>query len=390
MTTPAWPLVSSSNEDGDDVVMDNEDDMVTVGLGFASPLQQQQQHHVRDHMVQELLQGMQPCHLTTRNDSLGSHGHDNGNNNSGTRSQYQPESIRGAINEESSDQATATNDNNDAIQFQLIPSGTGHANGDDFTAAAVKEDEDDETMATKLAAQEAMVRAQAIIQKFGIRSSTASCVDAATSPSTITGSCAATSIVDLDCKRRRDHCLEQERVRLDKALLQNWEYLAKREEQRLQHQLRLMDAAKQLEHDQVQRRVLQTKLLEQQQKEHRNGHLASSQAGIGTLEQRNRKRKANQQLLRQQQEQDCASSLYLSNLSSTTSIDVIRNLFQSYGTIKRVHFYSNKATGLLKGDGLVTYETNKENEITTDFLQSVCQQVSFFWPNHTRTHTCPS
>ncbi|KAI2511907.1 hypothetical protein MHU86_2423 [Fragilaria crotonensis] len=38
-------------------------------------------------------------------------------------------------------------------------------------------------------------------------------------------------------------------------------------------------------------------------------------------------------------------------------------------------FYTNKTTGLLKGDGLVTYETNKEKQITTDFLQSVCQQL---------------
>lgn len=378
MTTPPWALVaSSSNHDGDNVVMDIENDMVPMGLGFASPSQNQQQqlHHVLHHMVQDVMQGIQPYHLTT------GHGHDNDNNSSNdTRSPYQPESIRVPIKEES----TTNCNNRHAITK------TDGANGDEC-ATVGEQDYDDSTTATKLAAQEAMIRAQAIIQKFGIRHSTTSTADATLPPSAMFGgisSFGSSTIEDHDCKRRRDICLEQERVRLEKALLQNWEYLAKREEQRLQHQLRLIDAAKQLEQDQVQRRVLQTKVLEQQQqqKQNRNGHLSSSQAGIGTLEQRNRKRKVNQLQQRQQQEQDCSSSLYLSNLPSTTSMDVIRNLFQSYGTIKRVHFYTNKTTGLLKGDGLVTYETNKEKQITTDFLQSVCQQVSFCL----NTHVCPS
>lgn len=387
MTTPPWALVaSSSNHDGDNVVtdmMDNENDMVPMGLGFASPSQNQQQqlHHIRDYVGQDLRQGMQPNHLTT------GHGHDNDkNNNDDTRSPYQPESIQGPIKEESTfhaDAAAATTNCNN--HHAIID--TNAANGDN---CVVDDDDDEATLATRLAAQEAMIRAQVIIQKFGIRHSTTTS-SADTTPSAMFGgicSFSSTTIDDHDCKRRRDICLEQERVRLEKALLQNWEYLAKREEERLQHQLRLIDAAKQLEQDQVQRRVLQTKVLEQQQqqKQSRNGHLPSSQAGIGTLEQRNRKRKVNQQQQRQQQEQDCSSSLYLSNLSSATSMDVIRNLFQSYGTIKRVHFYSNKTTGLLKGDGLVTYETNKKKQITTDFLQSICQQVSFCL----NPHVCPS
>jgi hypothetical protein len=383
MTTPAVTMRTSKHDDGDgddDVAMDNEDYMDAVGLGFASPSDQRQQqqhhhhhhHHISNHSVQDLMQGMQPGYLS-RN-CVGSNDHDeiddNNNNTNDTRSHYQPELIRGAIEGVSTVHAAASNCNEEAIQFQV----------DDCAAEEGKE----EAMATRLAAQEAMVRAQAIIQKFGIRNSV-------TSANVGSGQfmweqqqhnqqySSGCSDDHDDCKRRRDICLEQERLRLEKALLHNWEYLAKREEQRLQHQLRLIDAAKQLEQEQVQRRVLHSKLLEQQheQQKHRDGHLSSSQAGIGTAEQRNRKRMAHQQQLRQQQEQDCSSSLYLYNLSSTTAIDVIRNLFQSYGTIKRVHFYSNKATGLRKGDGLVTYETKNGKEISTDFLLSVCQQVSF-------------
>ncbi|KAI2511908.1 hypothetical protein MHU86_2424 [Fragilaria crotonensis] len=160
MTTPPWALVaSSSNHDGDNVVMDmmdNENDMVPMGLGFASPSQNQQQqlHHIRHHMVQDVMQGIQPYHLTT------GHGHDNDkNNNDDTRSPYQVESTFHA------DAAAATTNCNN--HHAIID--TNAANGDN---CVVDDDDDEATLATRLAAQEAMIRAQVIIQKFGIRHST--------------------------------------------------------------------------------------------------------------------------------------------------------------------------------------------------------------------------
>jgi hypothetical protein len=175
-----------------------------------------------------------------------------------------------------------------------------------------------------------------------------------------------------DWKRRRDDQLRIERSKMDQALLKNWEYLAKREEERLQNQIQHIHATQQFEEDLIRLRAHQ----QQQRKSLLTKMLPNKNSGIGTSEQRDRKRKI-QQLQKRTAEKgmDFKTSLYLSNLSPMTSEEVIHNLFGSYGKIKRVHFYCNKETGERKGDGLVIYERMEGNSMK-DFLLSVCAQVS--------------
>jgi RNA recognition motif. (a.k.a. RRM, RBD, or RNP domain) len=211
----------------------------------------------------------------------------------------------------------------------------------------------------EIEARKAVARAQAIIQKFqqgnknGILSSNQS----------TTGN---------DWKRRRDDQLRIERSKMDEALLKNWEYLAKREDERFQNQMKHIHETQQFEEDVIRLRTLQ----QQQRKSQLPKIPPNRNSGIGTSDQRDRKRKI-QKLQKRTAEKgmDFKSSLYLSNMSHMTNQEVIHALFGSYGKIKRVHLYCDKETGERKGDGLVVYE-HIEAHSMKDFLLSVCAQVS--------------
>ena len=234
---------------------------------------------------------------------------------------------------------------------------------------------------TAQAAQEAVARARAIIQSFQ-RSATTRTTLARTTGADTDGASASSHINysgDNDnnstnnvWKLRRDIQLQIERQRLDHALFKNFTYLEQREQQRLQQQLQQIDV--------VQQQLEQKQQQQQQQMQQRRRQIQI--AGIGAEKRRLPKRTKFNSNPHPTQRHDTSTqsittiALYLANLSPTTSEELIRHLFKSYGQIQKVHFYHDKQTGAFKGDGLVIYEPKPTIENPAEFLQSICQQVS--------------
>jgi hypothetical protein len=172
--------------------------------------------------------------------------------------------------------------------------------------------------------------------------------------------------------QRRQVCLDwlDERKRL--SLLKNLEYIARIEDERLRHQLEQIEQAK----------VYQNLMDEQHQRRIQTDHSrdAGSQAGIGT-QQRQRieqKRKSDKPSDGNNSSSSSSSlAIYVSNLPIDGSVDeqVMRNLFGSYGALRKIHFYGDRETGNLKGDALVIYNlpNGQDRSLLT---QSVCSQVS--------------
>jgi RNA recognition motif. (a.k.a. RRM, RBD, or RNP domain) len=182
-----------------------------------------------------------------------------------------------------------------------------------------------------------------------------------------------------ELKRQRDACLERLQQREHRALLKNLEYLAKVEEERLQHRLEQIEQAKAYEqhvHQQYQNHQQYQQQQQQQQQHqqwgpHKNNNMAlSSQAGIGTeLRQRvedQRKRTTNNM---------DSVAVYVANLPPSADEALLRSLFSSHGSIRKVHFYVDKATGRPKGDALVIYSHDGEST-KTQLLEAVCSQLN--------------
>ena len=189
--------------------------------------------------------------------------------------------------------------------------------------------------------------------------------------------------------RRRRECLDRYEERMKRAMFKNLQYVVKKEEERLRERLDKVEEFKTFEH-QIEERYNQR--LESRQRRSSNHNsmndINTSAAGIGT-KQRNRaekKRKRNAlpvSLRYNGQKQnnlsnDLSSSIaiYVSNLPKDGSADenVIKSLFGSYGSIRKVHFYLDKATGEKKGDALVIYSLKKGQD-ESSLTESVCSQV---------------
>lgn len=211
------------------------------------------------------------------------------------------------------------------------------------------------TTIDSVAAQEAIAKAKAIVQSFQSQSQSHPAVDSK-----------ATSL-PCDYKNRRDYYVQHcEQVKLRKALMKNFAYIARKADATLQRQLEQVETVKQYEAE-VQAKHYE---IQKQRQQHHQGiggqhHYMNMQKKKNV---RSKKRK-----LTEDKQRDDEASLYLSNLPSTIQKELVEQLFGSYGSIRRVHFYKDKQTGELKGDGLVVYQA-KEKKL--EFLQTICQQVS--------------
>lgn len=205
------------------------------------------------------------------------------------------------------------------------------------------------------AAQEAIAKAQAIVQKFQQQHHQFPPTSSALHDS---------SILPSDYRLRRQQQLAKEQERLEKATLKNFAYVAKKEEVRLKQQLEQLQATKELEQQ-----------LHQQQAVVLRNRQALSKAGIGTTRRQTletqKYRKGNVARVNN----DLSVAIYISGLPQTIQEDFLRQWFESYGAIRRIHFYRNKQTGELKGDALLVYNVRRNAE-KQGILDAVCSQVS--------------
>jgi hypothetical protein len=169
-----------------------------------------------------------------------------------------------------------------------------------------------------------------------------------------------------DYRYRRECMLEKERMRLHAAMLKNFQYVARKEEEHMKVKLAQLQ---------------ETKVLEQQlQKQHaamlierKQASLAITKAGIGTFRRQKVEKSKEREGHAVSNNVDLSIALYLSGLPKNTTENSVRQLFASYGSIRRIHFYRNKETGELKGDGLVVY--NAAAGDGQEILDAVCLQV---------------
>jgi hypothetical protein len=205
------------------------------------------------------------------------------------------------------------------------------------------------------AAQEAIAKAQAIVQKFQHQHHQFPPTSSALHDS---------SILPSDYRLRRQQQLAKEQERLDKATLKNFAYVAKKEGVRLKQQLEQLQATKQLEQQ-----------LHQQQAVVLRNRQALSKAGIGTTRRQTLETQKYRQGNVARVNNDLSVAIYISGLPQTIKEDFLRQWFESYGVIHRIHFYRNKKTGELKGDALLVYNVRKDAE-KQGILDAVCSQVS--------------
>ena len=71
-------------------------------------------------------------------------------------------------------------------------------------------------------------------------------------------------------------------------------------------------------------------------------------------------------------------AIYISGLPTDGSLtsEAVKQLFGSFGTVQKVHFYVNKHTGEAKGDGLVIFNFEGRGNKESEFVEMVCSQVS--------------
>ena len=104
-------------------------------------------------------------------------------------------------------------------------------------------------------------------------------------------------------------------------------------------------------------------------------NLLNSQAGIGT-EQRERAEKKRKRQSQHHVPANESLAIYVSNLPTDGSVtdQLMEALFGSYGSLRKIHFYRDKATDELKGDALVIYNLDRDTD-KSSLVESVCSQV---------------
>ena len=205
-----------------------------------------------------------------------------------------------------------------------------------------------------------------------------------------------------ELKQRRRDCLDRFEERIKRAFFKNLEHVSCIEEERLKHQIQNIDKAKTLE-QQLQDRYDQRMEARQQQRRRKNANNNNKNdinlcaAGIGT-KQRNRAEKKRKQtalpssLRNEQQNSRDSGGDKQSSSSSSSSVAIyvsceggssphgvveeaiLKALFESYGSIRKIHFYIDKKTGTKKGDALIIYSL-QDGEDATSLAESVCSQV---------------
>jgi hypothetical protein len=226
---------------------------------------------------------------------------------------------------------------------------------------------------------------------------------------TTTTTLAITTTPPWELKRRRRECLDRFEERIKRALFKNLEHVSLIEDERIRQKLDQVEQVKTLE-QKIEDRYNQRLESRQQQRRTNNNNqndINTSGAGIGTKQrnraEKKRKRNALPSSLREEEKNknrdiggdDCvinnnkskssklssssSVAIYVSNLpkddgSTTDGENIIKELFGSYGSIRKVHFYLDKISGRKKGDALVIYSL-QEGEDEGSFLESVCSQV---------------
>jgi len=200
--------------------------------------------------------------------------------------------------------------------------------------------------------EEARSRARAILQRFQQQQQ-----ELLLNPSTASVDRTTVSLY----REQRVRAFQREEERKRRALLKNLDYLARKQTQRL---------------EQLSAQTEQTELHYKTTLEERKRANLQSQAGIGS------KKRQHIELRKQAtgsipRPEDASVAVYLSGLPIDGSIgeDFLRQLFGSYGKIRKIHFYRSKETNELKGDGLVIFELLRKSEMD-ELLENVCSQVS--------------
>ena len=170
----------------------------------------------------------------------------------------------------------------------------------------------------------------------------------------------------------------REKQRLQQAWSKNFAYLAHKQSLASQQMDAQIVAAQQRE--QAAQEHYQH-LLQQRQQRHKELMLqkSSQTAGIGTQQRKRAQVTRAKWGQSPNSHQLFQASLYLTGIPTdgSVTINALRQIFQAYGSVTKVHFYRDKKTGDLKGDGLVVYES-AENQVKRDeLLQIVCSQVSW-------------
>mmetsp|Transcript_24029 Transcript_24029/g.26799 ORF Transcript_24029/g.26799 Transcript_24029/m.26799 type:complete len:365 (-) Transcript_24029:102-1196(-) len=207
---------------------------------------------------------------------------------------------------------------------------------------------------------------------------------------------AVTITLPCELRRRRRECLDRFEERIKRALLKNLEHLSLVEEERLRKNILKVDEVKTLEQqiDDCYNQRLQSR--QKLRMNDNKNDINTSAAGIGTKKrnqaEKKRKRNALPASLNNEKNRSCGGdnivnnsrsnstssvAIYLSNLPKDGSADedVIKSLFGSYGSIRKIHFYVDKVCGKKKGDALVIYSL-QEGEDEALLMDSVCSQVN--------------
>jgi hypothetical protein len=230
------------------------------------------------------------------------------------------------------------------------------------------------TDSKEAAAQAGRARANAILEKFhrlsrehGVME--APCLAGEGKTTALPGTPAS------EFRTKREKCLAEESLRKKQFWVKNLEYVTKRDDQRLQHQLAQVDEAKQWE-AQVQENYRVA--LEERKKRLHNSSKLISQAGVGSVKRKRVEKEKNRTTFGHlDQQADASVSIYMMGIPTDGSVteETIRSLFSSYGTIRKVHFYRHKQTSILKGDALVVFQATSKGAERETLLKTVCSQV---------------
>ena len=158
----------------------------------------------------------------------------------------------------------------------------------------------------------------------------------------------------------------RERRRLSLFFSKNFAYLAAKQDSETQEWEQKIAAAQQreVEAEQHYQRILEERKQKRQQKE------LQSQAGIGT----HKRKRA--EVTKASLSKLPSVALYVSGIPRDGSIQAnsLGDIFRAYGTVTKVHYYRDKATGELKGDGLVVFEVQNMQEGGN--LLQMCAQMN--------------
>ncbi|CAB9520224.1 expressed unknown protein [Seminavis robusta] len=238
-------------------------------------------------------------------------------------------------------------------------------------AAPTNDTNDNSKDPTMTKVEEGRARANAILEKF--RRLEQAHGAAAPLTTTSTSGCPLLVNSNNEYRQKRQVCLEQEAQRKKQFWIKNLEYVTKRSQKQLQQQLKQINQAQQWESQVQEQYRLALEARKKRLHSTTTTNTSTTQAGIGTAK-RNRVERELQKTTHNHLQQ--TATIYLTGIPTNGSVPetTIQNLFSSYGTIRKVHYYRDKQTGTLKGDALVVFQSSKnKNE---ELLQMVCSQMN--------------